>query len=855
MTTNKPSAKLPVPPLSSTTAQLLTALQPLIPSQPIYDQLHDATINFLHSRTAHVLQKHLLAIAEREECYLNDRKYIAKTTPGIYGKLRGDTLPRNPFLLLEKDPLSFTIKNNQPINQQERAASLVFSAVKFIGAVRDGALSGDVTRNSSVQLDMENYTKMFNSCRVPNAATKDIDVAFFDNNTARHIVVVCNNNYWKVNVFAPTTAESPDRQSVYYTEAELCTIFLTIIVRSQETTAMGIGSVTTETRTEWGHLIPELTAQAPCAMQSINLALFLLILDDSAPETDAEKLATIPHGTSSIVGGIQRGSCTSRWYDKLQLVVCANAAGGLVWENTSMDGNCVLRFIGDVYTDGILRLAKKINGGEYLLFPNIPVSSVPDDEGVVRLQFNIKNELSYMIHLSETRLADLIHQHTFHTAELSVQSITHILKFFGISLDSLVQIATQLAHYALYGKLVNSLEPISTRKFAGSRNELIAVQSAVVEACARAFISKDVADAEKWELFTKACAQHKLSYKNAISGHGWERHYNALKAIYLNREAINSSPDTVDAMKIPLLDPKMEEFFFGNEVLAKISEPEIIIANCGNPAIKYFGIAPAVANGFGIGYIIKPNSLSVSLVGTSQWRQTDRLFDTVQWVVQCVKTLAKAAFASQATESLLLYGEPGMGSADALGAVAMTSVQSDTTARLMEVSRMRSSHRRRSVHEGSSANAVPGTASVLDKGARAAALPAYLNNEIALSAQDMHRDNTSASSHGTATEYILGGYGFFDGGDLDYLKTDSMSRLSSHLQSAVTSRLHSRSTSALNLYQMARGLRSRSRTPLTQPSTAGLEEDTDGAHAAFLGEVMEKVERLRANDLGEMKRG
>ncbi|ODV82893.1 hypothetical protein CANARDRAFT_187302, partial [[Candida] arabinofermentans NRRL YB-2248] len=54
-------------------------------------------------------------------------------------------------------------------------------------------------------------------------------------------------------------------------------------------------------------------------------------------------------------------------------------------------------------------------------------------------------------------------------------------------------------------------------------------------------------------------------------------------------------------------------------------------ANCGNPALNLFGVTPAIPFGFGIGYIIKDDSLAI--VASSQWRQTNRFLDTLNSVI------------------------------------------------------------------------------------------------------------------------------------------------------------------------------------------------------------------------------
>lgn len=50
-------------------------------------------------------------------------------------------------------------------------------------------------------------------------------------------------------------------------------------------------------------------------------------------------------------------------------------------------------------------------------------------------------------------------------------------------------------------------------------------------------------------------------------------------------------------------------------------------SNCGNPALRLFGFGPVAADGFGIGYIIKDEGISIC--ATSKHLQTRRYLDTL----------------------------------------------------------------------------------------------------------------------------------------------------------------------------------------------------------------------------------
>lgn len=60
----------------------------------------------------------------------------------------------------------------------------------------------------------------------------------------------------------------------------------------------------------------------------------------------------------------------------------------------------------------------------------------------------------------------------------------------------------------------------------------------------------------------------------------------------------------------------------------KMNNTIISSSNCGNPALHHFGFGPVSGDGFGIGYIIKDESISIC--ASSKHRQTRRFVDTIE---------------------------------------------------------------------------------------------------------------------------------------------------------------------------------------------------------------------------------
>jgi carnitine O-acetyltransferase len=63
-------------------------------------------------------------------------------------------------------------------------------------------------------------------------------------------------------------------------------------------------------------------------------------------------------------------------------------------------------------------------------------------------------------------------------------------------------------------------------------------------------------------------------------------------------------------------------------------------SNCGNPALRLFGFGPTAADGYGIGYIIKDDGLSVC--AASKHLQTRRFLDTLQGYLEEVQRVLVA---------------------------------------------------------------------------------------------------------------------------------------------------------------------------------------------------------------------
>lgn len=802
--------ELPVPELSATINQLLVALKPLLASDEYSELLNEST-QFMNHDLINLIQLHLKKALENphQSCYLNSIN--DETNPGIYGDLRGDILPRNPYLILQEDPYS---KFMNPPNQYQRAASLINSSLKFIISLRAESLKPDLTPKNLNPLTMNCYKNLFGTTRVPDVFDSNYQHISIKKsktiNDSNHIIIMANNQYYMLQVLTDMVDDGSNQQ-IIFNDFDLSLILKEIIDESDaiddiESINNAIGSLTTHNFNYWKLSRLELMKSNTNNLEIIDSALFMVVLDNNSPQSDQDKTTCISHGTSHLSDdNIQTGSCTSRWYDKLQLIVTKNSVAGVVWESTSMDSTAILRFISDIYTDSILKLAKNINGIEYSLFGNGEiqfVSNKMEKPTYRKLIFNKTPDLQKLIHLGETRLADLINQHDYTTMTLKFN--TDLLNRFSISVDSFLQICLQITNYTLYGKMANTLEPITTRKFKDSRTELIPVQNDEISQLVKLFITNST-NSKKWELFEKCCKIHNKQYLDAMNGKGFERHLTSLLHLikrpktmeylnYLNRgTGIDPLPsfDDIQNAYIPILS---------NPILNRILSPELLISNCGNPALYLFGIPPAIDQGFGMGYIIHKDKVLITIC--SKFRQNQRFFDTFTKITNEIK--------------MILVNQSNF----------LINLNQDNDYRKYELNKLRIEKELKNVDVQS-----PSTKHPIELAIDQFTIPlqGMLLEDIQKKSErdfvsgTVSNPESNTSSRSSSEFDYLGGYGYFDFGELDS-RNSQLHNTESLLNSP---RSVSRTQSSTNLFTSAKDLDIKEKQTLNEKIREKLGTDED----------------------------
>ncbi|KAJ5771017.1 uncharacterized protein N7511_003068 [Penicillium nucicola] len=648
--------KLPIPDLEDTCRRHLDALQAL--QGPREHEDTKAAVRDFLKNDGPILQEKLKTYAGSKTSYIEQFSVV---------------LNLNPFFLLEDDP---TPARN---HQVTRAASLVISALAFVRAVRREELPPDTVRGTP--LCMYQYSRLFGTARLPT----ENGCVISQDPSAKHLAIMCRGQFYWFDVL-------DDKNDLIMSEKDISLNLQTIIEDAAQTpihhAAKGaLGVLSTENRKVWSGLRDIMTKDpssnnAEC-LNIVDTALFVLCLDDTEPSTTAALCANMLCGTSEVIKGVQVGTCTNRWYDKLQIIVCKNGSAGINFEHTGVDGHTVLRFASDVYTDTILRFAKTINGQAPSLWATSspdPAKRDPRSFGNVsttprKLEWDMTPELNIALRFAESHLSDLLYQHEFQVLDFEGYGKNFITSM-GFSPDAFVQMAFQAAYYGLYGRVENTYEPAMTKMFLHGRTEAVRTVTSECVDFVTAFWGENTAE-QKVDALRSACQKHTLTTKDCSKGQGQDRHLYALYCLWqrsfdegLFPDASStggysspgeaSSPSELESPK-PLSEPPYSDdglsspsgsstryrtttaptpAIFSDAGWDKINNTVLSTSNCGNPCLRHFGFGPTSADGFGIGYIIKDDS--ISFCASSKHRQTSRLMHTLESYLFEIRKLLRA---------------------------------------------------------------------------------------------------------------------------------------------------------------------------------------------------------------------
>ncbi|ETV94000.1 hypothetical protein H310_12056 [Aphanomyces invadans] len=506
----KSLTRLPIPSLDDTLNRYVLAVQPVVNIHEF--EATKRAVDKFRKQDGPELHAALVARdkASPETSYINKwwfDMYVQDRQPIVINV--------NPQIKIKDDPAPAKNAQNQ------RAASLIASSVRVFRTLRDRQLEPDIfhtkpnyTKTSAFNtfckflpesisfygaaalgaypLDMSQYKNLFHSTRIPLVGQDELKL-FPD---SKHVVVQHGPAFYKFDVL------KADGSAVADADILAC---INSILAKPVGTELGVGLLTTLNRDDWARARTKLVQSDnvnASSLHDIDSALFVVTLEDKAPETAAAISRTFLHGDG-----------TNHWFDKsFQLIVARNGKASVNFEHSWGDGVAVLRYLNEMYTDSIQHGALDAGVG----------AAVP-------LQWNLSSETKHTLENAKKTFDAWTARLLIEVAESPVTR--QLASDHGIGTDGVMQMAIQLAYFRLHHAFVSTYESASTAAFKHGRTETIrSCTNEAVEFC-QTVESTVASSADKAAALRNAVKKHGELTKNGVMGQGFDRHLFGLKKI------------------------------------------------------------------------------------------------------------------------------------------------------------------------------------------------------------------------------------------------------------------------------------------------------------------------------------
>ena len=553
--------KLPVPALSQTLEKYLKTVKPVV-SDAQYVETEKVVREF--GRRGGIGEKLQLILEERakarenwlSEWWINTAYFDFRAPVVVYS---------NPALV---GPLQ---NFNSQEDQLKYASRVVCGALKFKKSVEENSLPLEKLGNAP--LDMSQYYRILSTCRIPGEKRDSLVCYFNDKPCPSHIIVIHNNQFFKVQVY--------DKNGYSLSEDQILGQLQQVVSESITADVNSVGILTNGERNEWSKVYSKLSL-IPSNREvftEIHKSLFVLCLDQANPSGNSNRKHQA--GSQIFHGNGSRVNSGNRWCDKtVQFIVGRDGAVGILYEHSPAEGPIVASLI-----NSALDYA---NGSEK------SKTIAQNTEEPKQLAFELNEEIVRDIEYAKTKIDKLISN-----VELTLLTFNRYGKEFmksqKLSPDSFIQMAFQLGFYSFHKTVGACYETASTRMYHHGRTETI--RSATPEAAdmCRTFFDRKSSNVEKARSLRKAIEAHKNYVIEAIKGYGVDRHLLGLKLI-----ASEYGIDTPSVYKDPAYSTSSHFRLSTSQVAFKSSE-----------GIIYFG--PGVPDGYGLCYNPASKSIAVSI--------------------------------------------------------------------------------------------------------------------------------------------------------------------------------------------------------------------------------------------------
>ncbi|XP_069775655.1 carnitine O-acetyltransferase-like [Narcine bancroftii] len=432
--------QLPIPPLRHTLERYLLALQPLVTPEEL-EQTRQMVREFSKPLGVGMkLQDRLEKRSLRMENWLTDwwlqSAYLTCRLPLA--------VHSNPAVVLPKQDY------NDWKGQLRFAAKLIAGVLDFKAKLDSHVLPTEYSRGKPLCMDL--YSKVLSSCRIPGPKHDTLLNYGNTRSPPTHVTVVRNFQFFHLDVYnsdgSPLTVDQIHLQ------------LQRIRNLSWKTDKEPLGVLTSDHRNTWGQAYNTLMKDKLNreSVRAIQQSMFTVCLDSPVLKISEEKY-TSRMAAQMLHGGGSYSNSGNRWFDKtLQFIVGEDGSCGVIYEQSSAEGPPIATIL-----DHILDYCKDPDTLRAPMTP-LPLSK--------KLYFYITPEIKRDIEHAKQNLDILVN-------DLDISCFTYrnfgkdFPKQHGISPDSFVQMALQLAYFRMYKELCSTCETVSLRNFHLGRTDVV----------------------------------------------------------------------------------------------------------------------------------------------------------------------------------------------------------------------------------------------------------------------------------------------------------------------------------------------------------------------------------------------
>jgi carnitine O-acetyltransferase len=456
-------------------------------------------------------------------------------------------------------------------DQAARAAGLVLGALDHKHRVDTETLAPATRKGAPMTMEQHKY--LFSATRIPGDTQDTARTPYTDEwpgpSRERHIVVLVRGLAFRMDVLGP--------DGTAHTAAEIADGLRAIREQAGEARGPGVGRLTTKARAEWAASRRALLAEGnEAALDDLETALFCVSLEDGTPGDDRAVGAQLLHGDSA-----------NRWFDKaVTFVVFPDGTAGINTEHCRLDGTTVLALV-----DGMLDAST----AEHAEALGARAQGVP---GASPLPFVITEERAEDIRVAGEDFARF-------AASVATRLVlfddlgSDRAKKLGVSPDSLVQMAYQLAHVRSKGFVGATYESIATLNFHHGRTEAMRVVTPEILAFTAAMDDPSADDDARRGAFEAAATAHVKRAQACAAGHAPEQHLWELSLIQQRRGAELGASELLAVVESPGWGIMRDDF------MSTSSAP--------SENVRVFGFGSTSTQCIGVAYVLLPSRLVVHL--------------------------------------------------------------------------------------------------------------------------------------------------------------------------------------------------------------------------------------------------